>query len=119
MYPWPTNTNCPLKNAEHAKKYRMGNRGADPSTSNDQETIDAVNSIAASADNTAMEEADQNTSPSDQNEPSSAPEGTSAAPGTSGAAGTSAEKRTKANTKPCDECGKDVQKTNYSRYVQA
>ena len=75
---------------------------------------DAVNSIAA--DNTATEEADQNTSSNDQNEPSSAPEGTSAAPGTSGAAGTSAEMRTKANTKPCDECGKDVQKNNYSRY---
>ena len=47
--------------------------------------------------------------------PSSAPEGTSAAPGTSSAGGVSHEKRTQANTKPCDKCGKDVQKTNYSR----
>ena len=46
---------------------------------------------------------------------SSALVGTSASPGTSGAAGIS-EKRTQANTKLCDKCGKDVQKTNYSRY---
>ena len=76
-YPWPTSTNCPLKNAEHEKKYRMGSRGV-PSTSSNQETIDAVSSIAPNEDNAATEvdqtnspnvQNDQNTSSNDQDEP--------------------------------------------------